>query len=132
MHVFRNRFEFLLNTYQVDRYLNLFLNAYINRHVHAKYLKMIKFYSPFGINTSKLTYTFTGVILSPKFEDGFCLMNAIQDCHQNGCCLLILTYEHYNHLSPDFFQISYMHSKMAATCALWTLLFQIQVNVSYK
>ena len=24
-----------------DRYLNLFLNAYINRHVHAQYLKMI-------------------------------------------------------------------------------------------
>ena len=24
-----------------DRYSNIFLNAYINRHVHAKYLKMI-------------------------------------------------------------------------------------------
>ena len=24
-----------------DRYSNLYLNAYINRHVHAKYLKMI-------------------------------------------------------------------------------------------
>ena len=24
-----------------DRYSNLFLNAYINRHVHAKYLNMI-------------------------------------------------------------------------------------------
>ena len=24
-----------------DRYSNLFLNAYINRHVHAKYLKLI-------------------------------------------------------------------------------------------
>ena len=24
-----------------DRYSNLFLNAYINRHVHVKYLKMI-------------------------------------------------------------------------------------------
>ena len=32
-----------------DRYSNLFLNAYINRHVHAKYLKMIYFYSPLGI-----------------------------------------------------------------------------------
>ena len=32
-----------------DRYSNLFLNAYINRHVHAKYLTMIKFYSPLGI-----------------------------------------------------------------------------------
>ena len=30
-----------------DRYSNLFLNAYINRHVHAKYLKMIQFYSMF-------------------------------------------------------------------------------------
>ena len=25
---------------QDDRYSNLFLNAYINRHVHAEYLKM--------------------------------------------------------------------------------------------
>ena len=32
-----------------DRYSNLFLNAYINRHVHAKLLKMIYFYSPLGI-----------------------------------------------------------------------------------
>ena len=32
-----------------DRYSNLFLNAYINRHVHAKNLKMIYFYSPVGI-----------------------------------------------------------------------------------
>ena len=24
-----------------DRYTNLFLNAYINRHMHAEYLKMI-------------------------------------------------------------------------------------------
>ena len=24
-----------------DRYSNLFLNAYINRHVHAEYLRMI-------------------------------------------------------------------------------------------
>ena len=29
------------NTDHPDRYSNLFLNAYINRHVHAKYLKMI-------------------------------------------------------------------------------------------
>ena len=28
---------------------NLFLNANIYRHVHAKYLKLIKFYSPIGI-----------------------------------------------------------------------------------
>ena len=26
-----------------DRYSNLFLNAYINRHVHAEYFKMILF-----------------------------------------------------------------------------------------
>ena len=32
-----------------DRYSNLFLNAYINRYVHAEYLKMIKFYSPLDI-----------------------------------------------------------------------------------
>ena len=32
-----------------DRYSNLFLNAYINRHVHAKYLKMFQFNSPLGI-----------------------------------------------------------------------------------
>ena len=32
-----------------DRYSNLFLNAYTNRHVHAKYLKMILSYSPLGI-----------------------------------------------------------------------------------
>ena len=41
--------EYRWNTYHLDRYSNLFLNAYINRHVHAEYLKMIKFYSPFGI-----------------------------------------------------------------------------------
>ena len=32
-----------------DRYSNLFLNAYINRHAHREYLKMIKVYSPLGI-----------------------------------------------------------------------------------
>ena len=32
-----------------DRYSNLFLNAYINRHAHTEYLKMIFFYSPLGI-----------------------------------------------------------------------------------
>ena len=30
-----------LSTDHPDWYSNLFLNAYINRHVHAKYLKMI-------------------------------------------------------------------------------------------
>ena len=51
-----------------DRYSNLFLNAYINRHAHTEYLKMIKVYSPLGIwhvflysITSKSTYTFTSV-----------------------------------------------------------------------
>ena len=29
------------STNHPDRYSNLFLNAYINRHVRAKYLKMI-------------------------------------------------------------------------------------------
>ena len=29
------------STDNLDRYSNLFLNAYINRHVHAQYLKMI-------------------------------------------------------------------------------------------
>ena len=33
-----------------DRYSNLFLNAYINRHVHAEYLKMIFFL--YSINTN--------------------------------------------------------------------------------
>ena len=36
-------------TYPPDWYSNLFLNAYINRYVHAEYLKMIELYSPFGI-----------------------------------------------------------------------------------
>ena len=44
-----------------DRYSNPFLNACINCHVYAEYLKMIEFYSPFGmrhvflysINTNK-------------------------------------------------------------------------------
>ena len=70
-----------------DRYSNLFLNAYINRLLHAEYLKMIQFYSPLGIwhvflynintniyyfpvyevpairvKTSKSTYTFTSVL----------------------------------------------------------------------
>ena len=32
-----------------DRYSNLFLNAYINRHTHTEYLKMIEEYSPLRI-----------------------------------------------------------------------------------
>ena len=32
-----------------DRYTNLFLNAYINRHAHIEYLKMIEVYSPLCI-----------------------------------------------------------------------------------
>ena len=32
-----------------DRYSNLFLNAYINRHAHTEYLKIIEVYSPLGI-----------------------------------------------------------------------------------
>ena len=38
-----------LSTDLDDRYSNLFLNAYINRHAHTEYLKMISFYSPLGI-----------------------------------------------------------------------------------
>ena len=38
-----------LSTDLDDRYSNLFLNAYINRHEHTEYLKMIYFYSPLGI-----------------------------------------------------------------------------------
>ena len=30
-----------INRHVLDRYSNLFLNAYINRHVHAEYLIMI-------------------------------------------------------------------------------------------
>ena len=41
--------EQLLLKPQDDRYSNLFLNAYINRHAHTEYLKMIEVYSPFGI-----------------------------------------------------------------------------------
>ena len=47
-----------------DRYSNLFLNAYINRHAHTEYLKMIEFYSPLGIwhvlqySTNTNTYHF--------------------------------------------------------------------------
>ena len=32
-----------------DRYSNLFLNVYINRHAHTEYLKIIEVYSPLGI-----------------------------------------------------------------------------------
>ena len=32
-----------------DRYSNLFLNAYINRHAHTEYLQMTEVYSPLGI-----------------------------------------------------------------------------------
>ena len=32
-----------------DRYSNLFLNAYINRHAKTEYLKMFEVYSLFGI-----------------------------------------------------------------------------------
>ena len=38
-----------LSTDLNDRYSNLFLNAYINRHAHTEYIKMIEVYSPLGI-----------------------------------------------------------------------------------
>ena len=37
------------STDHLDRYSNLFLNAYINRHAHTEYLKMTLFYSPLGM-----------------------------------------------------------------------------------
>ena len=33
-----------------DRYSNLFLNAYINRHVHAEYFSYIFFYRKMGLS----------------------------------------------------------------------------------
>ena len=38
-----------LSTDLDDRYSNLFLNAYINRHAHTEYLNIIEVYSPLGI-----------------------------------------------------------------------------------
>ena len=38
-----------LSTDLDDRYSNLFLNDYINRHAHTEYLKMTEVYSPLGI-----------------------------------------------------------------------------------
>ena len=35
--------------YNDDRYSNLFLNAYINRHADTENLKMIEVFSPLGI-----------------------------------------------------------------------------------
>ena len=32
-----------------DRYSNLFLNAYINRHAFTEYLNMIEVFSPLGV-----------------------------------------------------------------------------------
>ena len=45
-----------------DRYSNLLLNAYINRHLHAELLKMILFYSPLGI-----WHVFFYIVLRPIF-----------------------------------------------------------------
>ena len=47
-----------------DRYSNLFLNAYINRHVHTEYLKMIEVYSPLGIcHVCPLSFSVTTIHL---------------------------------------------------------------------
>ena len=46
---FTNVGKFVLSREFDDRYSNLFLNAYINLHAHAEYLKMIEVYSPLGI-----------------------------------------------------------------------------------
>ena len=43
-----------------DRCSNLFLNAYINRHAHSEYLKMIEVYSFFGI-----WHVFLDIVLTP-------------------------------------------------------------------
>ena len=57
-----------MNTYHPYRYLNLFLNAYINRHVHAEYLKMIEFYSPFGMRHIFLYSINTRILPHPVYE----------------------------------------------------------------
>ena len=44
-----------------DRYSNLFLNAYINRHAHTEYLKMIEVYSPFRRMTCFSIYDLTPI-----------------------------------------------------------------------
>ena len=50
-----------------DRYSNLFLNAYINRHEHAeirKYLPLPVYeVQAIRVNTTKSTYTFTSVVM---------------------------------------------------------------------
>ena len=33
----------------IDRYSNLFLNAYIKRHAHTEYLNRVEVYNPCGI-----------------------------------------------------------------------------------
>ena len=65
----RNRFEYRSSGSE----LNLFLNAYINRHVHAKYLKMILFYSPFGIRHVFLCSINTNIyhFRSTKYRQSF-------------------------------------------------------------
>ena len=57
-----------------DRYSNLFLNAYINRHAHTEYLKMIEVYSPFGIWHVFLYSINTNIyhLLSMKYRDVMC------------------------------------------------------------
>ena len=47
-----------------DRYSNLFLNAYINRHAHTEYLKMIEVDSPLGIcHVCPLSFSVTTIHL---------------------------------------------------------------------
>ena len=46
-----------------DRYSNLFLNAYINRHAHAESLKMVYEVPAIRVNTTKSTHMFTSVNL---------------------------------------------------------------------
>ena len=68
MLAFRNRFEYRSNTYHPDWYSNLFQNAYIICHVHAKYLKMIEFYRSFGILHVFLYNINTNILPHPVYE----------------------------------------------------------------
>ena len=49
MAIYVSTFGIDFSTDLDDRYLNLFLNAYINRHANSECLKMIEVYSPLGI-----------------------------------------------------------------------------------
>ena len=56
------------NTDHPDRYSNLFLNAYINRHAHTEYLKMIEIYSSLGILHVFLYSIYTNIYHFPSMK----------------------------------------------------------------